>query len=164
MFFVAALIPLLVGAAYYSKALFGKSWMQVNGFREEDLEGGNMALIMGLAYFFSLVFSFFMSGLVIHQGHVFQMMIPQALESGSAAQQQFNDLMAQYGDQHRNFGHGALHGGLFGVFLALPMIAINALFERRGWKYILIHTGYWVITSLLVGGLLCATLEYAPIT
>ncbi|MEM1124806.1 MAG: DUF1761 domain-containing protein, partial [Bacteroidota bacterium] len=34
---------------------------------------------------------------------------------------------------------------------------MNALFERRGWKYIWIHTGYWFITLALIGGLLCAT-------
>ncbi|MEM1124805.1 MAG: DUF1761 domain-containing protein [Bacteroidota bacterium] len=83
--------------------------------------------------------------------------------SGSAAQQQFNELMAQYGDHHRSFGHGALHGGIIALFAALPLIGINALFERRGWKYIWIHTGYWFITLALIGGLLCATLDYAPL-
>ena len=163
MFFVAGIIPLLVGAAYYSKALFGKSWMDVNGFRDEDLEGGNMALILGLSYLFGVIFSFALSGIVIHQTNVFQMMMPDVMESGNAAQQQFTDLMNQYGSRYRNFSHGALHGGVVGLFIALPMIAINALFERRGWKYILIHTGYWLITSILVGGLLCATLQYAPL-
>lgn len=32
---------------------------------------------------------------------------------------------------------------------------INALFERRGFKYIAIHTGYWLITLAIIGGLMC---------
>jgi len=162
MYFVAALIPLLVGAAYYSKALFGNAWMATNGFRESDLEGGNMALIFGLSYLLGVFLSFAMGGIVIHQTNVFQMMIPEALEAGPA-QQQFNDLMAQYGDHHRSFSHGALHGGVITLFFVLPIIAINALFERRGGKYIGIHTGYWFITLCLIGGLLCATLKWAPL-
>jgi hypothetical protein len=34
--------------------------------------------------------------------------------------------------------------------------ATNALFERKGWKYIWINTGYWVITVSIMGGILCA--------
>jgi len=164
MYFVAGAIPLVIGAIYYSKVLVGKSWMNVNGFTDADLEGGNMAVTMGLAYLLSVIFSFALGGMVIHQTHTAQMMIPDILESGSAAQEQFNNLMSQYGNRYRSFGHGALHGGVFALFMALPLIAINALFEKRGWKYILIHTGYWLITSCLVGGLLSATLEYGPLS
>jgi len=30
-------------------------------------------------------------------------------------------------------------------------MAINALFERRGWKYIGIHFGYWLLTFVALG-------------
>lgn len=164
MFFVAGLIPLFIGAAYYSKALLGKSWMKVNGFRDADLEGGNMAVILGLAYLLSVLFSFALSGMVLHQSHLAQMMLPDIQVSGSAAQEQFNALISQYGGRYRTFSHGALHGGLVVVFFVLPIIAINALFERRGAKYIFIHAGYWFISACLVGGLLCATLEYPTLS
>jgi len=52
---------------------------------------------------------------------------------------------------HRSFGHGFLHGGFLTVFLILPIIAINAIFERRGWKYIWIHAGYWFYYTRLNG-------------
>ena len=64
--------------------------------------------------------------------------------------------MDQYGQNFRTFKHGAFHGTLSGIFYAFPIIAINALFERRSWKYIWIHTGYWILTLALMGGTVCA--------
>ncbi len=163
IFFVSALIPLIIGAIWYHPKIFGSAWMRTNGFTEADLAGGNMVLIFGLSYLFGVLLSFGLSGLVIHQGNVFQMMMPDVMESGHAAQAQFNDLMAQYGTRHRSFGHGAIHGVLAAVVFALPLIGINALFERRGGKYIMIHLGYWVTILLLMGGLICSTLEYSAL-
>jgi hypothetical protein len=163
MFFVAALIPMIIGAVYYHPKLAGTAWMKTNGFTEDSLKEGNMGVILGISYVLSLLLAFALSGLVIHQSAVFQMMAPAVQEPGSSAAQQFNDLMSQYGNDHRSFKHGALHGVFTAIFLALPFIGINALFERRGWKYILVHLGYWIITLLLMGGLLCQSLNYAPL-
>jgi len=163
MFFIAAIIPMIVGAAYYSPMLVGKSWMKVNGFKEEDLEGGNMIAIFGGAYILSVLAAFALSGLVIHQPSVFQLGVPEVLNAGSPEQLQMAEFMKMFGDKHRNFGHGVLHGGIIALLLVLPIIGINSLFERRGWKYIFIHFGYWLITLMLMGGLLCATLEYPAV-
>ena len=163
MFFVAGLIPLIIGAIYYSPMLVGNAWMKTNGFTAESLKGGNMALIFGLSYLFSVMMAFIMSSFVIHQGGAFSMMWPTVIEPGSAAAQQFNELMQQWGNNQRSFGHGAIHGAMVSVFFVLPLIAINALFERRGWKYIMIHFGYWLICLILMGGLICKTLQYAPL-
>jgi hypothetical protein len=162
MYFVAALIPMIVGALYYHPKAFGTSWMNVNGFTEETMKKGNMAVIFGVSYLFSLFIALTMAGISIHQGGVAQMMMPDIAESGSQAQTQFNDLMNQYGTRFRSFKHGALHGVFFAIFLVLPLIGTNALFERRGWKYIFIHTGYWAISMALMAGLLCATLQWGP--
>ena len=48
--------------------------------------------------------------------------------------------MADYGDAFRTFKHGALHGTIAGIFIALPIIGTNALFERKSAKYIFINT------------------------
>lgn len=164
MFFVTALIPLVVGALYYSPMLAGNAWMKANNFTEEDLKGGNMVKILGLAYLCSVFISFMMSGFVIHQNGVAQTMMPTILESGSAAQSEFNALMQTYGNNFRTFGHGVIHGLMVAILFVFPVIATNSLFERRGWKYNLIHVGYWAITLALVGGVLCATLEWAPLS
>jgi len=160
MFFVSALIPMVIGFIYYSEALFGKKWMKVNGFTKEQLESGNMVVILGVSYLMSVLLSFGLSGIVIHQGNVFQVMMPEVMEAGSAAETTFNEFMATYGDRHRGFGHGVLHGVLFTILIALPIISINALFEQRGWAYIGIHFGYWLLTTTAIGALLCGTLVY----
>lgn len=162
MFFVAGLIPLIVGSIYYSPMVAGNAWMKSNKFTKESMEGANMPLIMGLTYLFSCFIAFMMAGFVIHQGGTFGMMYPEVLESGSDVQKHFNELMVQYGDNSRSFTHGVIHGIMTSLFFVAPIICINALFERRGWKYMLIHIGYWLISLALIGGLICSTLQYAP--
>jgi len=156
---IAALVPMIVGFVWYGP-LFGKSWMRVNNFTEESLKGGNMALIMGLSYFLSIVLALGLMGLTNHQSGVAQLLSthPDFEVVGSEVHTLFNSIMDQFGDRHRDFGHGALHGGIAAILIALPLIAINALFERRGWKYIGIHFGYWFITLILMGGVICAWL------
>lgn len=163
-FLIAGLIPLLVGSLYYHKKLAGSAWMNVNGFKDEDLEGANMAMIFGVCYLLSVFIAFILSSFVIHQGGVFSMMYPDILVTGSEAQVEYNALMAKYGDAQRGFLHGVVHGSMVTIFFVLPLIAINALFERRGWKYIFIHAGYWWICLMLMGGILCHFLEYAPLS
>ncbi len=158
--FCCSSYPVAVGFLWYGNMGFGKKWMNVNGFIEEDLEGANMGLIFGLSFLFSAFIAFALSGIVVHQTAVFQMMMPEVMEAGSAAEGQFGELMAQYGGNFRDFKHGALHGAIITVFFVFPLIAINALFERRGWGYIMIHTGYWLVSLCLMGGLLCQTLIY----
>jgi len=161
MYFVAALIPMIIGATYYHPKVLGTAWMKSNGFTLESLEGGNMPLIMGTAYLLSFILVFGMTGAVIHQFSAFSLLVPEVMEKGSAIQVDFADFMAKYGDRHRTFTHGMVHGFEKTIFVALPLIGIVSTFERRGWKYVLIHTGYWLITLMLVGGLLSATLKFA---
>jgi len=78
-------------------------------------------------------------GLVIHQANIpglfadFDPMSPEMVEMKA--------FVTKYADTHRTFSHGAFHGVLVSIFFVLPIIGINSLFERRGWAYILIHTG-----------------------
>ena len=64
--------------------------------------------------------------------------------------------MDTYGGNFRTFKHGAFHGTLYSVFLVLPLIGINALFERKSWSYVWIHVGYWALTLALMGGVISA--------
>lgn len=54
---VAAILPFLLGGLWYSPLLFGKAWMNENGFTDEDLEEGSQAKIFGLSFLFFLVMS-----------------------------------------------------------------------------------------------------------
>lgn len=67
----------------------------------------------------------------------------------------YTAFMTEYGDAFRTFKHGALHGFITGVFIALPITAINALFEQKSWKYILINAGYWIVSLTNMGAIIC---------
>lgn len=164
LYFIIALVPMIVGAAYYHPAVVGKAWMNTNGFTMESMQGGNMAKILGVAYLLSFIFCFAQTPLVFHQSAVMSLMFPEAMEAGSAVRADMVEFMGKYGDRHMSFSHGALHGFINSIFLVLPVIGIVANFERRGWKYVLIHFGYWAITLTIVCALICGLLKYAPLT
>ena len=67
----------------------------------------------------------------------------------------YSAFMSDYGMAYRSYGHGALHGAMSGVFIALPIIGTNALFERKGAKYIFINSGYWIATMTVMGSIVC---------
>ena len=31
----------------------------------------------------------------------------------------------------------------------------NALFERKGFRYIAVNAGYWILTLMIMGGIIC---------
>jgi hypothetical protein len=150
---LAALIPMLIGMLWYSKMLFGTTWMRINRFREEDMKGANMAIIFGFTLLFSFMIAMVMNGIVIHQFTLYSLVGGEATTPADKAW--LESSMSAYGSKFRTFRHGLLHGSIASLFFALPIIGIPALFERRGWKYILIHFGYWLVTLALMGAVIC---------
>jgi hypothetical protein len=150
---VSALATLVVGFIWYNPKVFGTAWMKETGLTEEELAKGNMLKIFGLTYIFSLLIVMIEMSLTIHQTGAMGMIggpmkINEALPS-------FNAFMTDYGTAFRTFKHGALHGFMSGLFFAFPLIAINGLFERKTWKYIWIHAGYWIVTLTIMGSIIC---------
>lgn len=156
VFFLAALIPMLVGAIWYNPKVLGTAWMKASGVTEEQARSGNMALIFGLSYLFSLFISFIVYSLVVHQAGIFSLLAsePGFAEGTYEGKEIVDQFMAKFGDKHRSFGHGSFHGVFIGLFFAMPVIAILSLFERRSFRYIAIHTGYWVVAIALMGGVI----------
>lgn len=160
MDFVAALIPLAVGAVYYHPKVMGNMWMKASGMTEEKMKTGNMALIFGLAYVMGLLIAVSLNNMVVHQASLYSLFGTEpgfnpATPEGTA---QLETLMEQVGDKYRTFGHGAFHGFFISLLFVTPIITTIALFERKGFKYIASHALYWIISITLMGGLLCATL------
>ena len=153
----AALIPLVMGFIWYHPKVFGNKWMEVSGVTEEKMKSGNMALIFGLTLVLSLIIAFFMQFIVIHQVHIHSFLRSQvgAENPESEAAMLLKKIDELFHDSYRTFKHGAFHGALTGIMFVTPLIAINALFERRGFKYIALHAGYWIITLALMGGIVC---------
>lgn len=155
--FLAALIPLVVGFVWYNPKVFGNAWMKASDMTDEKAKGANMALIFGLTFLFSFMLAFFLQVLVIHQIHVVALLTtqPDSANPNSEASLMLKKFMELFGTSYRTFKHGAFHGTISGLFLGLPIIGVNALFERRGFKYIAINVGYWMLSMALMGGVIC---------
>lgn len=151
--FLSALVTLVVGFIWYNPKVFGTIWMRENNLTQEDLRKGNMLKIFGLTYIFSLMITVTLMSLTIHQtGAIGMVGGPPLIDS---AKPSFAAFMTDYGMAYRTFKHGALHGFMSGLLFAFPIIGINGLFERKSWKYIFIHAGFWMITLTLMGGIIC---------
>jgi hypothetical protein len=162
---IAALLPLVIGFAWYHKMTFGKAWMRVSGVTDEPLPGGKMAAVFILTYVLSFFVGLAIQGIVIHQMHLYSVLIdePGFLDPVTHKPSTTTELgllytnfMAKYGSNFRTFKHGALHGTMIAFFMIMPVIAINAMFERKGFKYIAINAGFWIVSLALMGGLVCA--------
>lgn len=124
---VAALIPTIVGFLYYHPKAIGGHWMQALGKSEEELqEGFNMVQTIIISLVLSFLLAFAIDGLTegVHKDGSFH-----------------------------TFQHGALHGALLAIFIIVPVLITNGMYERRSWKLMLINCGYWIITFALMGGL-----------
>jgi hypothetical protein len=157
---VAALIPLIVGSAWYSPMLFGKAWMGAVGLTPEDAKKSNMVVNMLLLYVCSFFIAFALQFMVIHQAGLQSMLQTPAgraaitnpdSETGKA----LATIWHAFGHSFRTYRHGAFHGALTAIFFVLPLIASCAIFERRGFKYIMITWGFWLINLILMGAVLC---------
>ncbi len=156
---LAALIPLIIGFIWYNPKVFGNAWMKGTGKTEEQLKtGANMPLTFGLTYLFSLMVAVILHPIVIHQFGVISVLVnePGLQDPNSEAGKWLADFMAKYGNNFRTFKHGVLHGTITGIFIALPVIGVNGLFERKSAKHIFINAGYWIVCMALMGGVICA--------
>ena len=148
---LAALSTLVVGFIWYNPKVFGNIWMKEAGLKQEDMKGANMIKIFGLSIVYAFLISFMLQMVVIHQFGALGMVGGDP----SKALPSYNAFMADYGTAFRTFKHGALHGFMTGLFMILPTIGVNALYERRSFKYVMISGGYWIISFMVMGGIIC---------
>lgn len=156
---VAALVPMVMGFIWYNPKVLGNAWMQAAGVTEEKMKGANMAVIFGVSFLLSFLLAFFVQSMVIHQFHIaasFYDYQEQIKDTSTTEGALFKQVMDLVGLGHRTFGHGAFHGFLSGLFVITPVMATNALFERKGFKYIAINCGYWIISLMIMGGIVSA--------
>ena len=153
---LAALIPMLVGMVWFSPKMgFGNAWMKATGKTEDQLkEGANMALIFGLTFLFAIIIAFILNPIVRHEFGLASMM--QKVATSPEAQADFAAMTGKYGHEFHTFKHGVLHGVLAAITMVLPIVGTLSLFERKGGKYIWIHTGYWAVSMGLMGGVISA--------
>lgn len=158
IFFAAALIPLVIKEVWYHQKVFGPALAKAAGLAEAPPRKMNRILELVLTYVLGLIITFTISGMVIHQTAVLSLLvgIPEFQDPNSEVSLFYADFMDTYGDLHRTFGHGALHGSLAGLLFVTPILAILGFTEQKGFRYLAIHGGFWIICFFLMGGLVCA--------
>ncbi|TAK55570.1 MAG: DUF1761 domain-containing protein [Bacteroidetes bacterium] len=55
---VASLSNFIIGGVWYSPIMFGRQWMEVNRFTDEDLKKGNQGTIFGGGYILAFISAF----------------------------------------------------------------------------------------------------------
>jgi hypothetical protein len=154
---LAALVPLILGFIWYNPKVFGSGWKKAADMTDEKIKGGNMILRFGLTYLFSFFAAFAIQFVVIHQFGFTSILAnePGIKDPNSEISLFIKNFLEKYGHNFRTFKHGALHGTLAGITLILPVIAINAMFERKGFKYVIINAGFWIVNLAIMGGIIC---------
>ena len=130
---VSALIPLIIGSIWYHPKVFGTAWMHTTGITEEKIKKMSSAKAYIVAVLLSVVLSFYLYINVLIGG-------PDDMRHGQ--------------EIYMTFKHGAAHGTFLGIFVGLPILATNAIFEMKSAKYIFINVFYWIVSLALMGGVL----------
>jgi hypothetical protein len=126
----ATLSALVIGFGWYHEKVFGNVWMKMVGLTPEKIQQANMALTMGLTVVFAFLLSMVMFAFTTTgETHVGK-------------------------PEFHTFQHGVVHGLVMTLFVVLPTLGTNALFEQKNWKYILINVGYWALTLSVMGGII----------
>jgi hypothetical protein len=151
--FVASFSSLIVGFIWYNPKVFGTIWMNETGMTEEKARQSSMLKVFGLTFVLSFMLAFIMPTFVIHQfGALGMIGGPSEVEK---AMPSYLAFLSDYGNVFRTYQHGALHGSMIGLFVALPVIATNCLFEQKSFKYAAITSGYWIIVMTIMGAIIC---------
>jgi hypothetical protein len=123
---LAVVSALAVGFVWYHPKVFGTAWMKSLGITEADARSGNMALMYGMTALLSAVITMPLAYSVDH-----------------------ND------DHLSPFAHGFYHGAVYyGLMVALPVVCINGIFDKKSLTGVLISAGYWVLTLGVMAGVL----------
>jgi hypothetical protein len=157
---LAALVNVIVGFIWYNPKTFGTVWMKEAGISPEKIKTMNMKVIFGAIIIFSLMLAITINMLVIHQTHIYSLAMNALSGTDEAAKAtanaDINAFLSKYGQEFKTFKHGAFHGFMSAIFIILPVIGTNALFEGKTWRYILINAGYWAVSFALMGGIVSA--------
>ncbi len=154
---IATLIPMLLGFVWYNPKVFGTAWMAASGMTPEKAKNSNMAVVFGVSFVLAFFLAFGMQFIAIHQLHVTSLFFKQPIDDVSTPMGAlYKGVMDALGTSYRTFKHGALHGTIGGFMIATPVLATNAMFEGKGFKYIAINCGYWIVCFGLMGGIVSA--------
>lgn len=155
---LTALVPMIIGFLWYNPLLFGKAWMVAAGMTEEKIKHVHVIRTFAFTYIFSFCIVYAMQSIVNYESQIQAFLIngKDVWDPKSEIGMLVTNFLGRYGNDLRTFKSGAFNGALAGLMLAVPVLAINALFEQKSFKYIIINSGYWILSFTLTGGIICA--------
>lgn len=157
---VAALVPMVLGFIWYHPKVFGTLWMQLTGMTEEKAQQGNMFLKFGLSFVFSFLLAFVLNIFSVHDAFVegaayYEIKASADGKPSHETGQWLDYYKSTLSESNHTFKHGSFHSLLLiGVFVILPVFATNAIFEGKGFKYVALNAGYWIVCVALMGGII----------
>lgn len=121
---VSALAMQALGFLVYNPKTLGNIWMKSGNIDPDSPKKANMAVVMSLSFVMTFVLGAYLSTWV-------------------------------HPDEHLNqFMHGAFHGFMLSIFLIVPVIIMNALYELKGIGYMLVNSFFVTAGLALQGGIL----------
>ncbi|MFK7796641.1 MAG: DUF1761 domain-containing protein [Aureispira sp.] len=150
---LVAFIPLIIAVVWYHPNVFGRT---LENQTKTKMPPFGVFRAVG-SYILGFLTAFGLMGYVNHQMSLLQLFIGREGfgQEGTEATLAFEQAAKLVGDMHLSFGHGVVHGVLGAVVFILPVIIVLAVRERHNVKYILIHFGYWLLSWVLMSGVLC---------
>ena len=124
--FVGAIINMIIGSLWFSPIMFGKTWMKLSGIMPGKNDK-NMKSKMMKAYIGSFIVSLVMACVL-----------------------SYFIILANA----TTFASGALIGLLAGIGFVVTSTASSYLFESKPFKLYLLTVGYYVISYVIIGGIL----------
>jgi len=151
--FLASLIPFLFAYIYFHPKVFGgERWFKMANMNEPHLRTPVKPIKLILSMVLNFLLAIGLYNMCVHPAHVFGMVGGDTTAFQTETVRAFMDL---YATNHVTFGHGMLHG-LLPSFLTfvLPVLGYVVIFEKKSTKYFLVYSAYWIISLVLMGGVI----------
>lgn len=147
----AALIPMILGMAWYHPSLLGTAWLKEAGMTQEDMKGNQKPLKFFLGFVCNFLLAFGLFALGTHEFSVLGLVggKTELLATGTAAA-----FLAEYGGSFSHFGHGIVHGLEAAIAFAIPFIGHRCLWAGKSFKFFAIDFGFWLVCMILMGGVI----------
>jgi len=84
----------------------------------------------------------------------YELLFTDIMRGNAEAQTTIDDFLSEYGDKHRHFGHGVFHGIINAFVIAFPFVSVSLIVEGKSIKQLWYPFSYWLITSIVIGGLI----------
>lgn len=147
-----ALIPMIIGMAWYNPSLFGNAWLKEAGMTQDDMKANQKPLKFLLGFICNVLLAFGLFTLVTHEFAILGLVggDPALLGAGTTG----GAFLAEYGGSFSRFSHGVVHGIFASLLFAIPFIGHQCLWSGKSLKHFLIDLGFWTVCIILMTGVI----------